>query len=732
MPAKGHSTAPTWDGDVETLEDFFEDVKDLADHHKVSDSDTIIHNATRYASKKESGTWKILPEYTNKDYDAFVKKVVSLYPGASAEQLHTLGDLDAYVSKRSETPIASTTELSLYYREYMRITTYLLAKKRISEGERDRYFIKGFERDLHRLVKTRYNTAEPTHKPTDDYEYTKVRDTCEFVLSEAEADSPAAHFGSASAPATVKAEPTHLAVKTEVDLVAIIRDLQSQMALMTQQQTYQPQQPQPTQSQSNWPPRQPWAAAMAVPGPVTGSNATPLAAPLGYAPRLPLTCIFCGKPGEYVKECPITEEYVQAGKAVRNPAANYRLELPNGQPMPYVKDGTMKDQMDKFYATYPAAPPAAACTNAVFEQERPPHTSNMISVSLAPPVPTVYNEQDLMDVLQSINHVAYVEGQDPTAAIFEAAAEKVRRKAHHTDDPPTAPRQTTARPANLPPKPPKVTQPSVASVPIPAGPQYQFRAPIEETRLLAEVIDQALDTPITVTQRELLALAPEMRKAYREATTTCKVPIVPTAVGAPVQRAFIEEVADKGEPLLSANVTEACVYSVGAQAGGTPFFRCRVEGCEEMHPYPCAPVSESIRAIYPVFNKTHVIESLLDSGSEVTCMRRAVWEKLGVPVSENGKMTLTSADTHASPSLGIIRNLLLTVGGVDSYHQIIVMEHASYDVLLGRPFIKHLRCLDSEIADGGHHVSIANPINGDRITIPTAARKWTSPVGPGF
>ncbi|KZP33323.1 hypothetical protein FIBSPDRAFT_721670 [Athelia psychrophila] len=151
-----------------------------------------------------------------------------------------------------------------------------------------------------------------------------------------------------------------------------------------------------------------------------------------------------------------------------------------------------------------------------------------------------------------------------------------------------------------------------------------------------------------------------------------------------------------------------------------------------MHPYPTAPVSEAIRAIYPVFNKTHVIESLLDSGSEVTCMRRSIWEKLGVPVAESGKMTLTLADTHASPLIGIVRNLLLTVGGVDSYHQIIVMEHTSYDILLGRPFIKHLKCLNSEIADGSHHVSIADPINGERTTIPTAARKWTAPVGPGF
>lgn len=223
-----------------------------------------------------------------------------------------------------------------------------------------------------------------------------------------------------------------------------------------------------------------------------------------------------------------------------------------------------------------------------------------------------------------------------------------------------------------------------------------------------------------------------MRKAYKEATTTRKLPIVTTAVGTPRSHAFIEELDNENSPIVSANLSEACVFSVGGQAGGTPFFRCRIEGCDEMHPYPTAPVSEAIRAIYPVFNKTHVIESLLDSGSEVTCMRRSIWEKLGVPVAESGKMTLTLADTHASPLIGIVRNLLLTVGGVDSYHQIIVMEHTSYDILLGRPFIKHLKCLNSEIADGSHHVSIADPINGERTTIPTAARKWTAPVGPGF
>lgn len=60
------------------------------------------------------------------------------------------------------------------------------------------------------------------------------------------------------------------------------------------------------------------------------------------------------------------------------------------------------------------------------------------------------------------------------------------------------------------------------------------------------------------------------------------------------------------------------------------------------------------------------------------------------------------------------------------------MEHASYDVLLGRPFIKHLRIMDKEVDRDDHHISIANPINGKRVTIPTYARQWKPPVGPGF
>lgn len=643
MPAKGHSTAPTWDADPATLAEFFEEVKDLADTQKVTDDEIIIKAAGRYAPKAESSIWKATAAFTGKNWLTFVKAILDLYPGAEAEQLHTLADLDAFVAKRAATPIATSAELGLYFRDFLKISAYLVNNTRISTGERDRYFLKGFELNLRRRVVQRYNIATPAHHPHSDYDYIKVRAACDFVLAENLADFPLTIGSVAPASSTTTALP--VAIKAEPDIAGILFQMQQQIASLQQQPASAP----PAAPQRTaWPPRQPWAAAMAAPVPASGANATPLSGASGYGDRPPLVCMFCGKAGELMRYCPIANAYMEAGKAVRDPERGNRLVLPNNAPLPYVPNGTLKDRFDAFYAANPAAQPAA----------RSPQT-NLISVSRTPVPATEIDEVDLMAIIQSVNHITCADGEDPTVAILEAAVAKAKKKTRFEDDEPR-PRPTTFRPANLPAKgqsspavPPANPAPATPSTAPPPHPQYQFRAPIEDTDLVKNVIDRVLDTSISVTQRELFTLSSDVRKYYKDATTTRKVPIATPTADAPIRRAFIEEVVDDDEdyddrPFLSANLREKSTCSLTNAApshdGKVPLYQCEVSGCKLLHPYPTAPLSVDVRAITPVFNGTHQVESLLDSGSEVTCMRRNIWEKLGVPVSEELRLNLESAD----------------------------------------------------------------------------------------
>jgi hypothetical protein len=51
-------------------------------------------------------------------------------------------------------------------------------------------------------------------------------------------------------------------------------------------------------------------------------------------------------------------------------------------------------------------------------------------------------------------------------------------------------------------------------------PAYKTQPPIYDVSIAADVYDRTLDTRISVSQRELLALSPEVRAKMRDATTT--------------------------------------------------------------------------------------------------------------------------------------------------------------------------------------------------------------------
>lgn len=222
-----------------------------------------------------------------------------------------------------------------------------------------------------------------------------------------------------------------------------------------------------------------------------------------------------------------------------------------------------------------------------------------------------------------------------------------------------------------------------------------------------------MEGSVTISQRELLAIAPDIRKFVKDATTTRRIP-TGSSTDVPIRRAYIEEVPDESETL--ATYTLPVVHH-----GRQPLRNCN--DCNESYPYPVAPKSVTLRAVSPVFNNSLQVESLLDPGSEVICMRRGIWEQLGVALSSSDTVRLESADTHSSQSLGTIDNLLMTIGGIDMFVQVVVMENASYDVLLGLPFFTHLQVDTRFFNTGEQHITITDPASDRKVTLPTQARE---------
>ncbi|KZP21024.1 hypothetical protein FIBSPDRAFT_741239 [Athelia psychrophila] len=694
MPAKGHNTAPVWNLAVTELETFLEDVKQLAEDRNQPDT-VAIKFAVRYAPTTETPLWKELDAVAGADWDDFVKEVLELYPGAGIGHRYTKATLTDLVARQTTTSTSTREEFGQYYRSFLTVSKFLQKKKKLSDDERDELFYRGFPPALGALVQTRLSIKHMDHDREDPYPIAYVKAAAEYVLGGSNTSMPAA---AVPTPAVKQEETLAQTITALHGIVTAFTQAQSQPA--GRQQAYAPAAPPP---QSNYPPRIPWA--------LSGANAIPVAgaaqpATSGYAgDRGPLVCHFCGKEGEFIRSCPLVQEYITSGRVVRD--RENRLQLPNNGVMPYLRGGTLKDRVDAYYTANPGQVPVPP-TNA---REVAPHiaSSNLMSIVVTPdaPVSAAVSEGELLSMLQGLQDITADDGTPPMLAVFEAAVAKIRKARFDGVELPARPGGTRpTRPAHPAPAaaPVKVTP---ITMPSDHAPQYQYRAPIEEdSRTAQTIIDRALDAQITLSTRDLLAVAPAVRKSFKDCTTTRKI-----AAGAEVLRsAYIETVPDDEE------APSASVF------------------LNPQHPYPCAPRTAALRSVRPLFNGTHHVESILDSGSEVTCMRRAIWEKLAVVLSEDFRIGLQSADQHESHSVGEIQNLRVELGGVTSYHQFIIMEHASYDVLLGRPFFLHLLGVETNTGgeDEGHRLSITDPVFGTRVTIPTSKRSHDPIARTGF
>ena len=94
-------------------------------------------HALRFVDYDTAELWEILPEFTDAatSYQKFVDAVYKLYPGSDAERRWSIGDMEKLVGEASRVGILSLADLGKYHREFIAMTTFLIAKNRISAAE---------------------------------------------------------------------------------------------------------------------------------------------------------------------------------------------------------------------------------------------------------------------------------------------------------------------------------------------------------------------------------------------------------------------------------------------------------------------------------------------------------------------------------------------------------------------------------------------------------------------
>lgn len=608
--------------------------------------------AKYYATSEVAELWESLDAYsatamTWKD----VKKAISgLYPELTAGERYTRAEFDRLVETWQSKGIKDREDFGDFKREFLVRSKYLIKNGYLTDPESDRAFMKAISGEFRERLIRRLEIKDPDHRPGTPYPVAKVIEHGDFVLGGIAAESPA--VPSSSAPSAVKKEEVNLGSVWDT-----LKSLQVQLDTLGRAGSVPRSAPPPGQVQNR------------APG-----------------------CAFCGELSHYIRSCPKVLEYISAGKCARN--AEGKVTLPNGSFIPGSAPGrTMMERID-----------------FVQQQNQPVRSVNLIEVApmnvhapaTSSPAPaTVFYAEEA----ESPSEDYEVERLEVMLNEAKKRHTATARKAKYDND--KAPKSSTAKatPSQSAPAPapkPSAPNPSTPAAPTKSQPQYRYQAPIEDPGIVQTVLTRALDSTITISNRELFALAPDVRRQIKELTQTKKYAIGETH--------FVG--TDSGTESGTDSGTE--VYATSSELGGSVFYSADKPTAEESLP---------LRTVKALVADTIQVEAILDQGAVVCIIREDVWERLGIHMRRDQAIVLESADTGKSTTLGMIENAKFTIGGVDVMLQVQVVRHAPFEALLGRPFFAITECETKDFLSGDQHLTLTDPANRDRkCTVATGVR----------
>src|SRR5436190_10652154 len=362
-----------------------------------------------------------------------------------------------------------------YFRDFMRISNYLRQWNRIDQGALDRMYIQGFGNTTRRRIEHRLSIMQPDHHPDNPYPQSMVQEAAQFLLSSTSplsssfADQKPTVLGPTSPTLEIKTEPTEMG-----SLMSVMQQMVGSLTMLTQQVTAISAQRNPGT------------------GPATGQSNS---------------CHFCGKTACRVKICETVNEYVAAGKCAKD--QNGRITLPSGGWLPRGLEGTtMAQRIDNYHSTNPgqlARNPAPRVTAAMFESVE----SLAFTRQVEEEGETEKGEiEEFVRVMANEAAKRFDKGKKknpvPKVVITTPASPQAPQPAATTQQ--TTPETTPAKPATR------------------GEPQFHFQSPCDDPALVGKVWDRTLDTPIMLTQWELLTVSVDIRKKFKDHTTAKQVP----------------------------------------------------------------------------------------------------------------------------------------------------------------------------------------------------------------
>ena len=738
MPARGERAAPTFDKTKpRELLRFFDDLEYLMERAAITSETDKKKQAVRYTDFDTEQVWKTFPEFKNNTttYLEFKQAILVHYPDASGDFIYSLRDMDLLIGERQRIGISSTQDLSDYHLQFMSITTWLKEKKHLGELEQQRAYIRAFQTALLTAIQNRLQLKNPDHHPSIPHTVEKVYEAARFVLQgTTQSYFPTTTHPAAQAAITSKSANYEPTVKRE-ELNTIFAEFTKNIVEVLNQNNR---------------------------GRANNNN---------NAATRQTSCNFCGEE-HYIRECKHVDEYCRAGKCKRN--QDNKVVLPSGAFVPREIPGTLlKDRIEEWHRRNPNQLAAVTMLHTIdmriVKGEPTVEAHSTFALSSQDRIATLEAElyalktrkpnqasniqtraqrrtRDQIEEDSDSEEVAAIRGNQQARieeVIEETPAIITQAKKTTNDNRPIimdqAPQVAQKEPehayrnvkdaAYIPP-----TQPNVGSLPKPPLKRndiaYRTLPPVQDPEIAKTVFTRAMDSPLTITQRELLSLSPEIRSQVREITTSRRI----TTKDIIANQHLLQEGDSDSLEERDSNNTNTYAMSIGniqtPPAGALiisdpieTYYKSLNPGeAPDFDQLVVALESGAVRSVLAIVDANRKKECILDPGSQIVAMSEESCHDLDLSYDPGIVLNMESANGSIDRSLGLARNVPFQIGEIIFYIQVHVIRSPAYDILLGRPFDILTESVVRNFANGDQTITIHDPNTGKRATVPTFSR----------
>ena len=701
MPLRNERIAPVFDSSKpRELSRFFEDLEVLMVRADITDHQEKKKQVLRYVDFDTEQIWKTFIEYSDntKTYEQFKDSILIHYPDASGDFIYSLRDMDQLIGERQRIGITTTQDLSAYHLQFIAITTWLISKGQLGDLEQQRAYVRAFQPPFLSAIMTRLQYKDHDHHPNVPYKIKIVYEAARFILQGMSHISQNYSQSSQTSSTNSQPSPSDPYIKTE-SLGSILSEFTKSIVEALHN------------SNARNSPRAPHSHSHTHDG---NHN--------------PVECNYCGE-DHYIRDCPHVLADTTAGLCRRN--IEGKVILPTGAYVPRdIQGKRLRDRIKEWHRRNPNQLAAATLIHTIDKRFLNIPQNNTAIIPLPPQNTYQLSTTDRIATLEAelfnlrARKTAFVltirtRGQkardtrvdDDDEEAVAAARARQQSRIEEVEE------ETTVRPQDKPQErattvPTSSTQPIIlpehpfrnakdaayappttktvgaqdkapTTVNKKPDPAYRTLPPIHDPTIATDVYNQSMEAPVTITQRELLSLSPEVRSKVRDSTTTRRIP---TRDNLATQNLFQEE-----EDPPTNNVNELPIFPTfaipmiqprtpppGAIVIEDPieaYYRSLKPGEElDLDRLIVSKESGAVRSIFALIDSSHKTECILDPGCQIIAMSESTCHDLALVYDPSIKLHMQSANGNIDQSLGLARNVPFQIGPVTFYLQVHIIR----------------------------------------------------------